>query len=57
VTLQDGRTVTVDEAYLRESILNPNAKMVAGYMPVMPNYEDQLSGEEVSLLVSYIKSL
>lgn len=57
VTLQDGRTVTVDEAYLRESILNPNAKMVAGYMPVMPSYEGQLTEEEVNLLVSYIKSL
>ncbi|WP_420870148.1 c-type cytochrome [Catalinimonas alkaloidigena] len=57
VTLQDGRTVTADEAYLRESIINANAKIVAGYMPVMPSYESQLAGEEVALLVSYITSL
>lgn len=57
VTLQGGRTVTADEAYLRESILNPNAVIVAGYMPVMPNYEAQLSEEEVNLLVSYLKTL
>lgn len=57
VTLESGQTVTADEAYLRESILNPSAKTVAGYMPVMPNYEGQLTEEELNLLVSYIKSL
>ncbi|HLR25387.1 MAG TPA: c-type cytochrome [Fodinibius sp.] len=57
VELGDGQTVTADEAYLRESILDPNAKMVEGYMPVMPSYEGQLTEEEVSLLVSYITSL
>ena len=57
VTLQSGLTVTADEAYLRESILQAGAKIVDGYMPVMPSYEGQLEEEEVSLLVSYISSL
>ena len=57
VSLQDGRTVTADEAYLRESIVKANAKIVAGHMPVMPSYEGQLAEEEVGLLVSYITSL
>ncbi len=57
VTLRNGGTVTADEAYLRESILSPNAKTVTGYMPVMPSYEARLTEEELNLLVSYIKSL
>jgi cytochrome c oxidase subunit 2 len=57
VTLQDGRQVTVDDAYLRESILNPTAKVVAGYQPVMPTFQGQLDEEEVLQLMQYIKSL
>ena len=56
VSLQDGTKVTADEAYLRESILKANAKVVAGYMPVMPSYESRLTKEEVGRLVSYMKS-
>jgi cytochrome c oxidase subunit 2 len=43
VKLRDGSTITVDEAYLRESILQPNAKIVAGYEPVMPTYQGLVS--------------
>ncbi len=57
VALQDGSKVTADEAYLRESILHANKKIVAGYMPLMPSYDDQVKDEEVNLLVSYMKSL
>jgi cytochrome c oxidase subunit 2 len=57
VRLADGRTVTADENYVRESILNPAAKVVAGYRPVMPTYAGQLSEEQVLQLVAYIKSL
>jgi mono/diheme cytochrome c family protein len=57
VNLQGGHTVTADEAYLRESILKANAKIVEGYMPVMPSYESRLTKEEVTRLVSYMKSL
>jgi cytochrome c oxidase subunit 2 len=57
VRLADGRTVTFDETYIRESIINPNAKIVAGYAPVMPTYRGQLSEEQLLQLVAYIRSL
>jgi len=57
VALQDGRTVVADEAYLRESIVNPQAKVVAGYRPIMPTYDGIISEEGLIQLVAYIKSL
>lgn len=57
VKLQDGRTVVADEAYIRESILNPSAKIVAGYTPIMPTFQGQISEEQVLQLIAYIKSL
>jgi cytochrome c oxidase subunit 2 len=57
VLLTDGTTVTADEAYIRESILQPNAKIVAGYQPVMPTFQGQLSEEQILALIAYIKSL
>jgi cytochrome c oxidase subunit 2 len=57
VRLVDGRTVKVDEAYLRESILRPHAKIVAGFQPIMPSYEGQLTEENVLELIAHIKSL
>ncbi len=58
VLLQDGRTVVADESYIRESILNPNAKIVAGFKPdVMPTFQGQISEEGVLQLIAYIKSL
>jgi cytochrome c oxidase subunit II len=57
VQLADGRTVIADEAYLRESILNPTAKMVAGYAPLMPTYQGQVSEEGLASLIAYIKAL
>ncbi len=53
----DGSKRTVDENYLRESILNPQAKVVAGYLPVMPTYQSLLKEREVDALVEFIKSL
>lgn len=55
-TLADGTTVTVDEEYLRESILQSQAKVAAGFQPVMPSYAN-LSNEEVTGLIEFIKSL
>jgi cytochrome c oxidase subunit II len=55
--LQDGNSVTVDEGYLRESILNPRAKVVAGYQPIMPTFQGQVSEEQLLELAAYIKSL
>ncbi len=57
VKLADGSTVTADEEYIRESLFNPNAKIVAGYQPVMPSYQGQLTEEQTLDLISYVKSL
>jgi cytochrome c oxidase subunit 2 len=57
VRLADGRTVTADAAYLRESILHPAAKVTAGFEPVMPTYEGQVGEEEILQLIAYIESL
>ena len=54
--LASGATVKADEAYIRESIINPNAKVAAGYPPIMPSFQ-HLPKEEVDALVAYIKSL
>lgn len=55
--LEGGATAMVDEAYLRESILVPAAKIVAGYPPAMTPYQGLLSEAEVEGLVEYIKTL
>ena len=57
VQLNDGSTAVADENYLRESILQPNAKMVAGYPPIMPTYQGQLSEEQINELIGYMKTL
>ncbi len=57
VTLDNGQKVSADEAYIRESILNPRAKIVAGYQPIMPTFQGQVSEEQILQLVSYIKSI
>jgi len=56
-SLQDGTTLEVDENYLRESILIPQAKVVSGFAPVMPAFKGILTDEEVDALIVYIKSL
>jgi cytochrome c oxidase subunit II len=55
--LADGSSVTVDENYLRESIVAPAAKVVAGFSPVMPPYAGQLTDEQIDGLIAYIKTL
>jgi cytochrome c oxidase subunit 2 len=55
--LANGTSVAVDEAYVRESILTPQAKLVAGYQPLMPTFQGLLSEENVMALVEYVKSL
>jgi cytochrome c oxidase subunit 2 len=57
VQLQDGRIVTADENYIRESILDPGAKIVNGFKPVMPTFQGLVSEEQVNALVAYVKSL
>jgi cytochrome c oxidase subunit 2 len=58
VVLNDGKTVLADEAYVRESILNPNAKIVKGYEhDIMPVFQGQINEEGLLQLIAYIKSL
>ncbi len=57
VGLATGETVIADEGYLRESILRPSAKMVAGYTVRMPTFQGQISEEGVVQIIAYIKSL
>lgn len=55
--MESGETITVDENYLRESILEPQAKLVKGYQPVMPSFKGILSDDEITSVIEYIKSL
>jgi cytochrome c oxidase subunit 2 len=52
-----GETVVVDEAYIRESILNPSAKVQAGYQPIMPTFQGVVNEEGLLELIEYVKSL
>ncbi len=55
--MKDGTQITVDENYVRESILNPQAKIVTGYEPVMPTYQGLLKPREVDALIAFLKGL
>jgi cytochrome c oxidase subunit 2 len=57
VRLRDGATVRADEAYLRESILVPQAQIVAGYDAIMPTFQGLLGEEELLELITYLKGL
>lgn len=55
--LADGGMVEFDENYIRESILNPQASVAAGFQPVMPTYQGILNDRQIDALIAYIKSL
>ena len=55
--LADGSNVVVDDNYIRESILHPQAKIAAGFQPVMPTFQGQVSEEDLIRLLAYVKSL
>jgi cytochrome c oxidase subunit 2 len=60
VPIQEGREVrfvTADAAYLRDSIVRPKAQVVAGYEPVMPSFQDQISEQDLLKIIAYIKSI
>jgi cytochrome c oxidase subunit II len=57
VRLQNGASVTADEDYVRESILNPQAKIVAGYQPIMPTFKGLISEDGIMQIIAYLKSL
>ena len=54
---RDGQSALFDEAYIRESILEPQAHVLVGYQPLMPTYQGQVTEEQILHLVAYIKSL
>jgi cytochrome c oxidase subunit 2 len=55
--MKDGEQVTADENYIRESILDPQAKIVAGFDPVMPTYKGKLKDNEITAIIEFIKTL
>jgi len=57
VVLQNGQTVVADENYIRESIVSPQSKLVAGFQPLMPTFQGLVSEEGLLQLIAYIKSL
>jgi cytochrome c oxidase subunit 2 len=57
VPLEGGGEVVADDAYLRQSILDPRARIVRGYQPLMPTFQGLLTEEQVMQLVAYIQSL
>jgi cytochrome c oxidase subunit 2 len=54
-TIKDGPTIKVDENYIRESILNPTAKVVKGFQPIMPVFQGQLKDPQIEALIAYLK--
>jgi cytochrome c oxidase subunit 2 len=57
LTLTNGQFITVDEAYLRQAILNPSQHVIQGYAPIMPTYQGEVSEEGVIALVEFIRQL
>ncbi len=57
VQLEGGQTAVADDTYIRESILTPQAKVTAGFQPLMPSYQGRVNEEEVIQLIAYIRSL
>jgi cytochrome c oxidase subunit II len=57
VQLQGGATVVADEGYIRESIVNPQAKIVNGFVPIMPTFQGMVSEEQLLQLIAYVRSL
>ncbi|HEV8067889.1 MAG TPA: cytochrome c oxidase subunit II [Planctomycetaceae bacterium] len=57
VRLNNGRTVIADDAYIRESILDPGAKIAAGWENIMPTFRGQITEEEIYALIAYFRSL
>jgi cytochrome c oxidase subunit 2 len=57
VELQGGGVATFDEAYIRESIVQPQAKIVAGFQPIMPTFQGLVTEEQLLQLIAYVRSL
>jgi cytochrome c oxidase subunit 2 len=57
VQIEGGGTVIADDTYIRESILQPRAKIVWGFRPIMPTFQGQISEDQVIALIAYIKAI
>jgi len=57
LTLTDGRQILVDDAYLRNAILNPSEHVTAGFAPIMPTYQGQISEDGLIDLVEFVKNM
>jgi cytochrome c oxidase subunit 2 len=57
VSLEGGGSAVVDEAYIRESIVDPKAKISAGFQPTMPTYQGTVSEQGLLELIEYVRSL
>ena len=55
--MRDGSSVVVDEDYIRESIMDPQAKIREGFPPVMPTFKGMLDDDKITFLIEYIKTL
>jgi cytochrome c oxidase subunit II len=55
--LANGQTVPVDQDYIRESVLNPQAKVAEGFQPIMPTFKGQITEDQLNHIVAYIKSI
>jgi cytochrome c oxidase subunit 2 len=57
VTLKTGQTRTVNEAFIRQAIVNPNSQPLANFAPIMPSFQGQVDEEQILQLIAYVKSL
>ncbi|BDV42795.1 cytochrome c oxidase subunit 2 [Geotalea uraniireducens] len=57
VPLSTGQSVTADDDYIRESIVDPNAKIVKGFPPIMPTFRGKLSADDIRAIIAYLKTL
>ena len=57
VELSDGKKIKADEEYIRESIVEPNAKIVKGFQPIMPSFKATLKDDDIAAIIVYLKTL
>jgi cytochrome c oxidase subunit II len=55
--LEDGTTVTVDENYIRQSLLEPNSQIADGFAPIMPTYAGSLNDRQIDAIIEYLKTI
>ncbi len=55
--LSDGTTVTAEDNYIRQSVLDPNSQIVAGYSPQMPSFQGRLKDDQIDALIDFIKTV